>query len=200
MKAKHEWEERYRQKNTPWDTGRPDIHLMNLLSGWPNFSGKVLEVGCGTGTNSVWLAEQGFQVTGMDISAGAIELARKRAADKKVECRFLAEDFLTYQLAGRQFALLVDRACFHVMGDDERRSLFVKQAASCLEPGGLWFCMVGNSDQILEGEGPPRLSATQICAAAEPAFEILRLETCQFDSNLPVAMRFWLCLMRVRKS
>jgi 2-polyprenyl-3-methyl-5-hydroxy-6-metoxy-1,4-benzoquinol methylase len=200
VKEKHKWEERYEQKNTPWDTGRPDIHLMNLFSGWPKLKSKVLEVGCGTGTNSVWLAEQGLHVTGMDISSRAIELAKKRAAAKGVECRFIADDFLTCQLEGRQFSLLVDRACFHVMGDDERWSLYVSQAAACLEPGGLWFCMAGNSDQIIDGEGPPRLSATQICATAEPAFEILRLETCQFDSNLPVAMRFWQCLLRVRKS
>jgi 2-polyprenyl-3-methyl-5-hydroxy-6-metoxy-1,4-benzoquinol methylase len=199
VQEKHKWEERYEKKNTPWDTGRPDIHLMNLFAGWPKCGGKVLEVGCGTGTNAMWMAEQGLQVTGMDISSAAIEQAKQRAADKGLTCRFFAEDFLACQIEGRQFSLLVDRACFHVMGNDERRRLFVSQAAACLEPGGLWFCMAGNSDQLADGEGPPRLSATQICAAAEPAFEILRLETCQFDSKLPQAMRFWLCLMRVRE-
>jgi 2-polyprenyl-3-methyl-5-hydroxy-6-metoxy-1,4-benzoquinol methylase len=200
MKEKQKWEERYEQKKTPWDTGRPDSHLMRLVTGWPKFKGKVLEVGCGTGSNAVWLAEQGLRVTGMDISSKAIKLAKQRAKDKGVKCHFLAEDFLNRQLEGRQFALLIDRACFHVMGDNERRKLFVQQAAACLEPGGLWFCMAGNSDQINEGEGPPRLSATQICTAVEPAFEILRLESCQFDSSLSLSMRFWLCLMRVRKS
>jgi 2-polyprenyl-3-methyl-5-hydroxy-6-metoxy-1,4-benzoquinol methylase len=198
VEEQRKWEERYEQKNTPWDTGRPDIHLMNLLSGWPKFKGKVLEVGCGTGTNAVWMAEQGFQVTAMDISAGAVEMARRKAAEKNVECRFLAEDFLSSQFATRQFALLFDRGCFHTMNTDERRNLFVSQAASCLESGGLWFSLIGNSDQTVEGEGPPRLSAAQICTAAEPAFEILRLETCQFDSNLPRSMRFWLCLLKAR--
>lgn len=198
MQEKHEWDKCYDEKKLPWDTGRPDSHLVRLLSRWPRFSGRVLEVGCGTGTNAVWLAEQHLQVTALDISSSAIELARQRAAEKGVACRFLADDFLSTSLEGSRFALLFDRGCFHSMGTDERRRLFVSRAAACLEPGGLWFSLIGSSDQAAEGEGPPRLSAAQICASIEPAFEVLRLESCLLDSNHPVSMLFWQCLMRAR--
>lgn len=201
MQEKQEWEERYEQKKTPWDTGRPDSHLVRLVSSWPKSGGRVLEVGCGTGTNAVWLAQQGFQVTGVDISSGAIEQAKQRAGQSGAECCFAAGDFLSQQPEGGPFSLLFDRGCFHCMGTDERRSLFVSQAAACLEPGGLWFSLIGNSDQQIEGQGPPRLSAAQICASIEPAFEVLRLESCLFDAsnNPPELIRFWQCLMRVRK-
>ena len=197
MQEKHEWEKRYEQKKTPWDTGRPDSHLVQLIATWPNTGGRVLEIGCGSGTNAVWLAGRGFQVTGMDISSGAIELAKQRAEQSGAECCFIADDFLARQANGT-FELLFDRGCFHCMGTDERRNLFVSHAAACLEPGGLWFSLLGNSDQQMEGEGPPRLSAAQICSCVEPAFEVLRLESCFSDSNNSEMLRFWQCLMRVR--
>lgn len=146
MQEKHEWEKRYEQKRTPWDTGRPDSHLVQLIATWPNTGGRVLEIGCGSGTNAVWLAGRGFQVTGMDISSGAIELAKQRAEQSGAECCFIADDFLARQANGT-FELLFDRGCFHCMGTDERRNLFVSHAAACLEPGGLWFSLLGNSDQ-----------------------------------------------------
>jgi 2-polyprenyl-3-methyl-5-hydroxy-6-metoxy-1,4-benzoquinol methylase len=200
MQAKHEWEERYEQKKLPWDTGRPDSQLMQLLSRWPKCGGNVLEIGCGTGTNAVWLAEQGFQVTGMDISSNAIAVARQRAKEKGVDCTFTDGDFLVSPVeVSRQFSLIFDRGCFHVMGSDERRHLFVQQVAARLVQGGLWFSLIGNKDQVMDDEGPPRLSAAQICAAVEPSFEVLQLESCTFDSNKSVPMRFWKCLMKVRK-
>ena len=198
MQQKHEWEERYAQKKTPWDTGRPNSHLVQLVAMWPRSGGNVLDIGCGTGTNAIWLAQQGFQVSGIDISSRAIELAKQRAKESGVECCFAADDFLSRQTAGSSFSLLFDRGCFHCMGTDERRSRFVSQAAASLEPGGMWFSLIGNSDQQLDGTGPPRLTAAQICASVEPAFEVLRLESCFFDSNQPELLRFWQCLMRRR--
>ena len=56
MQEKHEWEERYGQKKTPWDTGRPDSHLVRLVATWPKTGGRVLEVGCGTGATALRLA------------------------------------------------------------------------------------------------------------------------------------------------
>jgi 2-polyprenyl-3-methyl-5-hydroxy-6-metoxy-1,4-benzoquinol methylase len=198
MLEKHEWDQRYAQNELPWDTGRPTCCLMQLFSSWPVFTGKILEVGCGTGANSVWMAKQGHQVTGMDISAKAVAAAQQRAEEQGASCTFVEANFLTSELEPEQFALLFDRGCFHVM-NEEQRSQFARQAASCLERGGLWFSLMGNSDQPSEGQGPPRLSAAQICASVEPFFEILSLESFLLDSKKPEPPRFWKCLMRVRK-
>jgi len=198
MKTKQEWEQRYEKEELPWDSGRPASCLTELIASWPKFDGKVLEIGCGTGTNSVWLAGQRLRVTGMDIAAEAVRLARRRAAEKGVECRFVEADFFVGPAEEGEFAFLFDRGCFHGM-DEERRVLFARRAAACLERGGLWFSMIGNSDQPAPDDGPPRLSAGQICAAVEPFFEILRLESFLLDSKRPEPPRFWQCLMRVRK-
>ena len=198
MSDKQKWDERYGQNDLPWDTGRPDIRLDGLLSRWPKFSGRVLEVGCGTGSSAIRLAEHGFQVTALDIAPRAVEIARQRSAEKGAECTFLAADFLSCSLEKGQFTLVFDRGCFHSMSEEQRPG-FVSRVAVCLEPGGIWLSIIGNRDQILNEQGPPRLSAAQICMAVEPEFEILHLESFMADAaNRPVQLRFWQCLMRLR--
>ncbi|MDU9048314.1 MAG: class I SAM-dependent methyltransferase [Candidatus Electrothrix sp. Rat3] len=199
MREKTDWEKRYQEDDLPWDTGMPEITLINLISGWPKGISRVLEVGCGTGTNAVWLAEQGLEVTAMDISEKAITLAKQRCKEHEVQCRLLKDDFLTSVLPG-QYDLLFDRGCFHCTDGEEARQSFVRQAALSLKPGGYWLSLIGNKDQVTAGEkGPPRLSATEICAAVEPAFEILSLQSALKPSpKQPKPLRFWHCLMRMR--
>ena len=83
---------------------------------------------------------------------------------------------------------------------EEARMNFVRQAAIHLKQDGYWLSLIGNKDQTMpEGKGPPRLSAAEICAAAEPAFEILSLQSVLKPSpGQPEPLRFWHCLMRMR--
>lgn len=79
MREKHDWDKRYDEDDMPWDTGMPEITLINLIAQWPQGIKRVLEIGCGTGSNAVWLAEQGLEVTAMDISDKALALAENAA-------------------------------------------------------------------------------------------------------------------------
>lgn len=199
MQEKTDWDKRYNDNDMPWDTGMAEMALINLISQWPNSIKRVLEIGCGTGTNAVWLAKQGLEVTAMDISAKALALAEKRCADHKVQCRLLKADFLTCTPAG-QFDLLFDRGCFHCTAGEEAQKDFVQRAATHLKPGGFWLSLIGNKDQTSpKGKGPPRLSATEICRAMEPSFEILSLQSVLKPSpKQPEPIKFWHCLMRIR--
>ncbi|MCI5161100.1 MAG: class I SAM-dependent methyltransferase [Candidatus Electrothrix sp. AX5] len=199
MKDKTEWDKCYDDNELPWDTGMPEISLINLISLWPKGISRVLEVGCGTGTNAVWLAEQGLEVTAMDISEKAIAVAEKRCAQHEVQCRLLTDNFLTCAPVG-QYDLLFDRGCFHCTDGEEARQSFVRQAALNLKPGGYWLSLIGNKDQVAtDKKGPPRLSAAEVCSAVEPAFEILSLESVLKPlPKLPKPLRFWHCLMRTR--
>jgi 2-polyprenyl-3-methyl-5-hydroxy-6-metoxy-1,4-benzoquinol methylase len=198
MRDPNHWNHRYDTDDLPWDTGYPDTYLVRLVADWPEFSGNVLEIGCGTGTNSIWLARQGFTVTGLDLSSSAITIARKRAREKEVDCRFLVDDFLSCPLADAPFHLVFDRGCFHSTLTVQERQGFARRVASCLRSGGLWFSLMGNSDQDAGGKGPPRLSATEIAAGVESSFEILRLQSCLLESRYQRSPRFWQCLMRLR--
>ena len=71
----------YRLGFVPWD-GHPLAHSMqNLIEGEPALpAGRALDIGCGTGDNSIYLAKHGWQVTGVDFVAKAVDKARAKAA------------------------------------------------------------------------------------------------------------------------
>ncbi len=62
------WNQRYVDGQLPWDNGTPDPRLPRVLEQYGVAPGLALEIGCGTGTNLCWLAEQGFTVTGTDLA------------------------------------------------------------------------------------------------------------------------------------
>ncbi|HID22055.1 MAG TPA: class I SAM-dependent methyltransferase, partial [Planctomycetaceae bacterium] len=99
-----DWEERYRTGQTPWDTGQPSTELQRILKEYQIGPGRTLELGCGTGTNAVFLAERGFAVTACDVSERAIRLARQRADRANVAVRFLTCDLLKLPDLGEPFS------------------------------------------------------------------------------------------------
>jgi methyl halide transferase len=56
-----DWEQLYQDKFAPWDVKRPDSHLAGIVKNTPVVPCRALELGCGTGTNAIWLARQGFR-------------------------------------------------------------------------------------------------------------------------------------------
>src|SRR5690242_9818505 len=103
------WNENYASgESLPWDTGTPDPMLVELIESRAIAPGRTLEVGCGTGTNAIYLAQHGFEVMGVDIAPVAIERARARARGL---CRFETIDFLTGAPPGAPFQFVFDRGC-----------------------------------------------------------------------------------------
>src|SRR5262245_57667157 len=86
------WNQRYLEKQTPWDTNQPSSELQRVLQEYQIAPGRALDLGCGTGTNAVYLASRGFDVTGIDFAPTAIEAAKVRAASAGTNVRFLTGD------------------------------------------------------------------------------------------------------------
>jgi SAM-dependent methyltransferase len=168
MSVEKRFKERYKTEDTPWDIGKPDFNLTETLTQKPIKSCKALDIGCGTGDNSVWLAKKHFQVTGTDISEIAIEKAREKASKSDVRCAFLVIDFLRNQIEGAPFGFVFDRGCFHSFDSGEERKRFAENVAACLEKNGLWLSLIGNADERRQGPGPPQRTASDIVVAVEP--------------------------------
>jgi SAM-dependent methyltransferase len=198
MIDKPDWQQRYRDGNLPWDTGVPDENLINAVSGTPITACKTLEIGCGTGTNAIWLTKQGFDVTAVDISDEAIKQAEKKAGDAGVACRFLCGDFISDVLHSEQFQFVFDRGCFHSTDFEGRRNVFAESVAAYLAEGGLWLTLTGNADDPPRDTGPPMLSATEIIIAVEKYFKILSLISSVFHVEREPPPGAWVCLMRKR--
>ena len=124
MNPEDRFSARYREGSAPWDIGKPDFNLLQIVKTFPIASCKALDVGCGTGDNVIWLSQQGFQVVGIDSSDIAIERAKKKAAAASVTCTFDVLDFLKGQVRGAPFGFAFDRGCFHVMPSNEDRQRF----------------------------------------------------------------------------
>ena len=193
-----DWNERYVAGDTPWDTGKPDEHLVAFLRSSPVERGRALDVGCGTGTNALWLAEQGFAVLGVDLAPSGIEKARAKAAGLGRDCRFALADFLRDEVSGCPFDLVFDRGCFHVFDEARDRARFAQHVASLLKAGGRWLSLIGSTEGPAREFGPPRRSARDVIGAIEPELEILELRSIEFRGDLPTPAAAWLCLSRTR--
>src|SRR5512146_1659371 len=71
------WNEYYASGNPPWDTGQPEPLLVEFVTSGGITPARTLEIGSGTGTNAIWLAERGYDVLGVDVSSLAVEGPRQ---------------------------------------------------------------------------------------------------------------------------
>ncbi len=198
MTIEERYRERYKSGNTPWDVGQPDFNLIEVVTQKPILRCKVLDIGCGTGDNSIWLAQKGFQVIGIDTSEIALQKAKEKASKGNVECDFMLVDFLNNKIEGAPFGFVFDRGCFHSFSSEKDRRKFSQKVATHLEEAGLWLTIAGNADEHRQGPGPPQRSAGDIVLAVEPYFEVLSLTSSRFGSNRPNPPRAWRCLMQKR--
>jgi SAM-dependent methyltransferase len=193
----HAWNENYASGNLPWDTGRPEAALVAFLKSGAVTRGRALDIGAGRGTNARWLAEQGFDVLGVDVAPLAVEQARARTTGAvAAHCRFEVADFLANPPAG-PFDFVFDRGCFHVFDAADDRARFAANVARVLAPGGVWLSLIGSTEGPAREMGPPRRSMRDVAEAVEPALAIEDLSAIQFDSE-PPAPAAWRCVARKR--
>lgn len=126
----------YRFGFTPWDGHPLAASLLDLIEGDTALKpGSALDVGCGTGDSSLYLAGHGWDVTGVDFVAIAVEKARAKAAAQKADVRFEHADAtrLTAQGIGNGFTLIIDNGCLHGMSADDRDA-YVREVKAVAAP------------------------------------------------------------------
>lgn len=124
----------YRLGFTPWDGHPLAESLQRLVAELP--PGAALDVGCGTGDTSIYLAQHGWRVTGVDFVPKAVEKARAKAAATGVSVDFRCADAtrLTSEGVGGGFDLIVDNGCLHGMSEDDRGA-YVREITATAAPG-----------------------------------------------------------------
>jgi len=128
----------YRLGAPRWDTGMPQPELEQLVAGRP--PGRVLDLGCGTGADAVYLAGHGWEAVGIDFAPEAIAAAKKKAADAGVTAAFVLGDASRLADAGVRgpFDLLLDVGCYHTIPAG-RRDAYVAGAAAAARPGADFY-------------------------------------------------------------
>jgi SAM-dependent methyltransferase len=193
-----EWNDRYRGGDLPWDTGYPSSELQRVVGRNAIRPCRAFELGCGTGTNSVWLARQGFEVTGIDLAPLAVERAEERAHAAGVNVRFLVADVFSLPDLDGPFEFFFDRGCYHAVRRDapeQYAPTIARQLAAC----GRGLILAGNACEPHD-PGPPVVTEEEIRDELGVAFRILDLHEFRFDEAPGVTERFlgWSCLVEKR--
>lgn len=107
------WDAPYRQEPLPgWDVGRPCSHLVEAVEDETFRPGRAIVLGCGTGTNAIYLASKGFDVTGVDVAPTALIIAAEKADKVGVQVEWMLADVVAMPKL-EEFDLVFDRGCYH---------------------------------------------------------------------------------------
>jgi cyclopropane fatty-acyl-phospholipid synthase-like methyltransferase len=158
-----------------WTAGTASPQLVNLVyeGKIPNNS-KILELGCGLGTESVFLAARGMDVSAIDLSEHAIETGKKLCECYGVNVNFIAADLINTDLFEQEFDIITDQGCFHHMYEDERK-IYLEKVLKYLKPGGM-FILRCFSDKIPGGDQPRRISSDDMLSTFSPSFKLEHME------------------------
>jgi cyclopropane fatty-acyl-phospholipid synthase-like methyltransferase len=184
------FESAYHGPAPPWDIGRPQPALLALARAG-DLVGPVLDVGCGTGEHALMAAEFGLEATGLDASPTAIDIARRKAAARGLEVRFIIADALDLGTIGQRFATVLDVGLFHVFSDPARVR-FEQGLREIVVPGGR-YVMLAFSDRQPGVGGPRRLSEADIRATFTDGWTIHAIEPARLETRMrEPAIRAWL--------
>ncbi len=179
-----------------WDIGRPQRAFVALLDAGLVRS-PVLDVGCGTGELSLFLARHGHEVLGIDLSRLAIHQAREKARWRRISAHFLDWDALALPRlrdANLSFRTVVDSAMFHLLGYHER-DRFVDGLAEVIRPSGL-YCMLGDAranERAIYGISPDEMRRR---FRAADGWEVLFVKPTVFERRWSTNPAYLVCVQR----
>lgn len=158
------WDASYQGGRAPWDVGRAQPAVVRVASEG-GFTAAVLDAGCGTGENALYIASLGLPVLGFDVAETALAIARAKAADRGIEAEFAAADALDLERLERRFETVLDCGLFHTFDGDERPG-YVASLASVTAPGARLYVLCFSDEG--PGTGPHPVSREDLRAAFNP--------------------------------
>jgi len=175
------WDRVYRKSGpAPWDVGKPATELVKAVEKGTLKPGKAVVLGCGTGTNAIYLASKGFTVTAIDVAPTALTLAEAKAYKARVSVRWVLASVLAPPKLG-PFDVMFDRGCYHGVRRVNAKG-FVAAAAAMCKPGGKFLIIAGNANEARH-YGPPRVKEKEIRDEFAPSFDIESLRETRFDTR-----------------
>lgn len=160
------WDASYHNATPPWDIARPQPAIVRVASEG-GFAGPVLDAGCGTGENTLYIGSLGLPVLGIDVAETALAMARQKANDRGIDkAEFAAADAFHLEPLGRRFHTVLDCGLFHTF-DAEERTKYVASLASVAERDGTLYvlCFSDRGDET----GPHPVGQEELRTAFHPA-------------------------------
>lgn len=138
----------------PWNSEMPPDELVELVQSGKVRPCKTIDLGCGAGNYAIYLASQGFEVTGVDSSPTAIKIATENAQKRGVRCRFIVADLLgDLHEVKETFDFGYDWELLHHIFPEDREK-YVKNVYNLLNPGAQYLSVCfSEKDQQFGGVG-----------------------------------------------
>lgn len=172
-----DWDRRYAGSELLW-TAQANRFLVAEVSDLP--PGRALDLACGEGRNAVWLAEHGWDATGVDFSGAALAKARALAEARGVDGEWIQADLVDYAPEPGAYDLVV---VLYLQLPVAERGSILRRAAAALAPGGVLLVVAHDRSNLEHGWGGPQDPAVLYTAAdvaadvADHALVIERAET-----------------------
>jgi SAM-dependent methyltransferase len=170
----------YRAK-PPWDVGLPQPEIVALADAG-DIRGDVLDIGCGTGENALFLAGRGLRVVGLDFAARAIAQAKEKSAKRNVAVEFLVGDAIKGGGLQRAFDTVIDCGLFHIFGPN-RQPCYVTTLARLTRPGGRLFVLCF-SEHEPGNWGPRRITQAEIRQAFRDGWVVNDIRSARLDAKI----------------
>lgn len=180
----------------PWDIKTFDKNLKDVLDLFDLHTGKVLELGCGTGYDSKFLCERGFNVTAIDISDDAIKIAKENTQGLNID--YIVGDFFK-NLPDEQFDLIYDRGFLHNYQNDYLE--IFEKLNNLLIPGGKYIFITGNPNQpTIETCMPPPVFLGEIEIYSSRWFKVVFVKEIiiELDENYENCIGYIFLLERLK--
>jgi cyclopropane fatty-acyl-phospholipid synthase-like methyltransferase len=172
----------------PWDTEVTPPEVVELIEGGSLRPGRALDLGCGTGTNCIYLAHHGWEAVGVDFSFLAIRRARRKARRAGVDCQFYRNDVTDLAFLAEPFDLALDIGCLHSL-PLERWEQYAAEVARLVQPGGLYMLYAFTPRP---GHSTSRgVAPEEVRSLFTPAFAVEREERGE-DPSGPRSAWYWL--------
>jgi 2-polyprenyl-3-methyl-5-hydroxy-6-metoxy-1,4-benzoquinol methylase len=186
----------YHLTEIPWHSDEPDRELVELIENAEIKPHLVLDVGCGAGTDAIYLAVMGCEVTAIDISHEAIRIAQQRALRERVKVTFIADNFMEFDFQDQSFDFINDRGCFHHINPQDRHK-FALRINDLLKHNGFYFLRCWSDKEDETERGPYRLSKDEIRNTFSKYFQVGEIKDFRFGGR---GARGYTCLIRKGKS
>jgi len=156
MNIKEDFEKAYEKPGIAiWTSKEPPKELIELVESGKIKPCKVIDIGCGEGFYSIYLAKKGFEVLGIDISKKAIKYAKENAEQAGVNVRFIAMDIFDLPNLNEKFDFILEWAIMHHIKFEKRKE-YVKIINNVLNKGGKYFSTCFNVQSTMFGEASTR--------------------------------------------